>query len=207
MLDIPEWIEYMPDSQPYHLIILSATAGWSYKFQISSIVTIRYNLHCTSSIWGFHMQVYAGIDLYEEAYLSCLFQTTFSSYVLETSHSQNQRITTIKEKLHESTIHPLNKIWTVSFEENWQSTTSNEALETCPYKLWYLWLGPFYVTCCVVCIVIVCLLIFSMYTICFCHKIYMFMWNMILLGRTLRHGVTSVCNDTENIYIMFTDSG
>ena len=43
-LDIPEWIGYVPDSQPYHLIITSASGSWSNKLtklQISCIETIR----------------------------------------------------------------------------------------------------------------------------------------------------------------------
>ena len=31
------WIGYMPDSQPHHLIITSASGGWSYQLQISNI--------------------------------------------------------------------------------------------------------------------------------------------------------------------------
>ena len=45
-LDIPEWIGYVPDFQPYHLIITSAYARWSYKLtkpQITCIVTVHYS--------------------------------------------------------------------------------------------------------------------------------------------------------------------
>ena len=47
-LDIPEWIGYVPDSKPFHLIITSASGSCSFrliKLKISSIKTMQYNLN------------------------------------------------------------------------------------------------------------------------------------------------------------------
>ena len=53
MLDIPESIGYVPDSQLYHLIITSASGSWScnlFKLQIMSIGTIQYKLSLSKLI-------------------------------------------------------------------------------------------------------------------------------------------------------------
>ena len=75
-LDIPELIGYVPDPQPYHLIITSAPGSWPYKLtslQVRSIETIKphviYNMHYT---------------LVQEALIMLL--VTFSGYKLVRWH-------------------------------------------------------------------------------------------------------------------------